>query len=852
MSIDKALYEAPQGLAGIDPQQPAMEIEIVNPESVHIGMDGLEIDLEQDKEKEDFADNLAEHMDEGDLAQLAGDLVGDFDGDVDSRRDWIQTYVDGLDLLGLKIDERSEPWDGACGVYHPILAEAVTKFQSETIMDTFPASGPVKGEIIGKETQDKKDAMSRVVADMNFELTDNMPEYRPEHERMLWGVALSGNGFKKVYVDAALDRQVSMYVPAEDLVMPYGASSLEASERVTHVMRKTENELRRLQIAGFYRDVEIGEPQSSLDEVEKKIAEKLGFRATTDDRYKILEMHVDLDLPGFEHTDDKGKLTGLALPYVVTIEKNTSTILAIRRNWDPEDDTHQKRQHFVHYTYIPGFGIYAFGLIHLIGGFAKSGTSILRQLVDAGSLANLPGGFKTRGLRVKGDDTPIAPGEFRDVDVPSGTMKDNIMPLPYKEPSQTLIQLLNQIIDEGRRFAAAGDLKVSDMSANSPVGTTLAILERTLKVMSAIQARIHFAMKKEFKLLKVIIAEYAPEDYSYEPTTGNKKARKADYSMVNIIPVSDPNAATMSQKVVQYQAVLQLSQTAPQLYNLPYLHRQMLDALGIKNTEKLVAIPEDMTPLDAVSENVNALKGKPLKAFAYQDHKAHIQIHMAAINDPKIKQLIGQNPQAPVIMAAMQAHITEHVGLEYKRQLEQMAGMAIPTGEEEDFKMTPEMEMQITQMAVPFTQQLLNQNQTEVAAKNAQMAQNDPIIQMQMKELQLKSQEIDIKMKKMQIDAATKADQLELEKERINAQKEIAGMQVGAKIQSEKAHIASKEKLEGMKIGNDVGKSKDQMKQQDQLEKLRLGIELKKYNNQMSQQEKKSSQEKQPSNKENK
>jgi len=848
MSIDKALYEAPQGLAGIDSQQPAMEIEIVNPESVHIGLDGLEIDLEQDKEKEDFADNLAEHMDEGALAELAGDLVGDFDSDVDSRRDWIQTYVDGLDLLGLKIDERSEPWDGACGVYHPILAEAVTKFQSETIMDTFPASGPVKGEIVGKETQEKKDAMNRVVTDMNFELTDNMPEYRPEHERMLWGVALSGNGFKKVYVDASLDRQVSMYVPAEDLVMPYGASSLEASERVTHVMRKTENELKRLQIAGFYRDVELGDPQSSLDEVEKKIAEKLGFRATTDDRYKILEMHVDLDLPGFEHEDDKGKPTGLALPYVVTIEKNTSTILAIRRNWDPEDDTHQKRQHFVHYTYIPGFGIYAFGLIHLIGGFAKSGTSILRQLVDAGSLANLPGGFKTRGLRVKGDDTPIAPGEFRDVDVPSGTMKDNIMPLPYKEPSQTLIQLLNQIIDEGRRFAAAGDLKVSDMSANSPVGTTLAILERTLKVMSAIQARIHFAMKKEFKLLKVLIAEYAPEDYSYEPSTGNKKARKADYSMVNIIPVSDPNAATMSQKVVQYQAVLQLSQTAPQLYNLPFLHRQMLDALGIKNAEKLVAIPEDMTPLDAVSENVNALKGKPLKAFGYQDHKAHIQIHMAAMNDPKIKQLIGQNPQAPVIMAAMQAHITEHVGLEYKRQLEQMAGMAIPSSEDEDFKMTPEMEMQITQMAVPFTQQLLNQNQTEVAAKNAQMAQNDPIIQMQMQELKLKSQEIDIKMKKMQIDAATKADQLELEKERINAQKEIAGMQVGAKIQSEKAHIASKEKLEGMKIGNDVGKSKDQMRQQDQLEKLRLGIDLRKHNNQISQQEKKS----QPSNKETK
>ena len=851
MSIDKALYEAPQGLAGIDAQQPAMEIEIVNPDAVHIGMDGMEIDLEKDnKDKEDFSDNLAEYIDDGELAQLAGDLVGDFDSDVDSRRDWIQTYVDGLDLLGLKIDERAEPWDGACGVYHPILAEAVTKFQSETIMDTFPASGPVKGEIIGKETQDKKDAMQRVVADMNYELTDNMPEYRPEHERMLWGVALSGNGFKKVYVDAALDRQVSMYVPAEDLVMPYGASSLEASERVTHVMRKTENELKRLQIAGFYRDVEIGEPQSSLDEVEKKIAEKLGFRATTDDRYKILEMHVDLDLPGFEHTDDKGEPTGLALPYVVTIEKNTSTILAIRRNWEPDDETHKKRQHFVHYTYIPGFGIYAFGLIHLIGGFAKSGTSILRQLVDAGSLANLPGGFKTRGLRVKGDDTPIAPGEFRDVDVPSGTMKDNIMPLPYKEPSQTLIQLLNQIIDEGRRFAAAGDLKVSDMSSNSPVGTTLAILERTLKVMSAIQARVHFAMKKEFKLLKLIIAEYAPEDYSYEPVSGNRKARKSDYSMVNIIPVSDPNAATMSQKVVQWQAALQLAQTAPQLYNLPYLHRQMLEAMGIRNADKLVALPEDQKPMNAVSENVEALKGKPMKAFMYQDHQAHIKIHMAMMNDPKVKQLIGQNPQAPVIFAAMQAHITEHVGMEYQRQLEQMAGMQIPYSDDNDeIKITPQMEMAITQAAVPFSQQLLNQNQTAIAAQNAQQAANDPVVQMQMKELQLKAQEIDIKMKKMQIDAATKADQIEIEKTRIAAQKEIAGMQVGAKIQSEKAHLDSKERLEGMKIGSDIGKVKSQQK----IDGFRMGVEYKKHMNQINQQERQSKSKEnkpQPSNKE--
>ena len=818
MAIDKALYELPQGLAGIE-QSPPVEIEIEDPESVHINMDGVEIDIEKAQDEEDFNKNLAEELDAGELALLAGDLIGDFDSDIAARKDWIQTYVDGLELLGLKIEERSEPWEGACGVYHPILAEAVTKFQSETIMDTFPAAGPVKGEIIGKETQDKKDAMVRVVDDMNYELTEHMTEYRSEHERMLWGTALSGNGFKKVYVDPGLDRQVSIYVPSEDLVVPYGASNLETAERVSHVMRKTENELLRLQLDGFYLDTDLGAPQNTLDEVEKKIAEKLGFRATTDSRYKLIEMQVDLDLPGFEHEDDKGNKTGLKLPYIVTIEYGSMQVLAIRRNWEPDDETFQKRQHFVHYAYIPGFGFYAFGLIHLIGGFAKSGTSILRQLVDAGSLANLPGGFKTRGLRVKGDDTPIAPGEFRDVDVPSGTMKDNIMPLPYKEPSQTLIQLLNQIIEEGRRFAAAGDLKVSDMSANSPVGTTLAILERTLKVMSAIQARMHFSMKNEFKLLKKIIASYAPADYSYEPVTGDRKARRKDYEMVNIIPVSDPNAATMSQKVVQYQAVLQLSQTAPQLYNLPYLHRQMLEVLGIRNAEKLVPLPEDEKPLDPITENMNALKNKPMKAFMYQDHQAHIQIHMAMLNDPKIRETIGQNPQAPLIAQALQAHITEHVGMEYKRQMELTMGINIPyndlDADDESTKLSPEQEMQIARMAVPAAQQLLNQNQTEIAAKNAQQASQDPVIQMQMKELQLKAQEVDIKMKKMQIDAAAKADQLELEKARISAQKEIAGMQVTAKAQAEKANIASKEKMEGFRLGSDIGRSKAQMAMQE-------------------------------------
>jgi len=814
MSVDKALYELPQGLAAIE--APDIEIELA-PE----GEMAVEV-LAQ----EDFGENLAEIISERVLATLGSELIDSFEDDVDSRKDWIQTYVDGLELLGLKIEERSEPWEGACGVYHPILAEAVVKFQAETIMETFPASGPVRTQIIGKETPVKKEAATRVEEDMNYQITDVMVEFRPEHERMLWGMGLSGNGFKKVYEDQQLGRQVSMYVPADDLVVPYGASNLETAERITHVMRKTENEMRKLQVSGFYRDVDLGDPINTLDEIEKKIAEKLGFKASTDDRFKILEMHVDLDLEGFEHTDEDSEPTGIALPYVVTIEKNTATILSIRRNWKEDDEKHEKRQHFVHYGYIPGFGFYCFGIVHLLGAFAKSGTSILRQLVDAGSLANLPGGFKTRGLRVKGDDTPIAPGEFRDVDVPSGAMKDNIMPLPYKEPSQTLITLLNQIIEDGRRFASAGDLKVADMSANSPVGTTLAILERTLKVMSAIQARIHYSMKQEFRLLKEIIQNNCPENYPYEPTEGSRKAKKSDYGMVTIVPVSDPNAATMSQKVVQYQAVLQLSQTAPQLYNLPFLHRQMLAVIGIKNASKLVPMPEDEKPCDPVTENMNVLKSKPLKAFMYQDHEAHIKVHMAAMQDPKIKQVIGQNPQAPMMMQAMQAHITEHVGMEYRRQMQQQMGIEIPYSEDGEENMSPEMEMQIARMAVPVAQQLLNQNQTAMAAQQAQQAQNDPIVQMQMQELKLKQQEVQLKQQKMVMDASAKADQIEIEKARIMAQKEIAGMQVGAKTAKDKADLEAKQRLEGLRIGAQTGQAKAQMN----TEKIRMGVDLLKHN----------------------
>ena len=775
MAIEKALYQLPQGIEALAAEESEIEIEIEDPESVKIGVDGLEIEIEPTRETdEDFGANLAEQMSEGELTSLAGELIGDFDSDIGSRKDWIQTYVDGLELLGLKIEERAEPWEGACGVYHPILSEALVKFQSETMMSTFPAAGPVKTQIIGKETTEKKEAAERVKDDMNYQLTDVMQEYRPEHERMLWGLGLAGNAFKKIYIDPALDRQVAMFVPAEDIVVPYGASSLETAERITHVMRKTENELKRLQHAGFYRDVDLGEPNNVLDEVEKKIAEKLGFKASTDDRYKILEMHVDIDLLGYEHKDKDGEETGIALPYVVTIEKGSNTILAIRRNWEPDDETHQKRQHFVHYGYIPGFGFYCFGLIHLIGAFAKSGTSMLRQLVDAGTLSNLPGGFKTRGLRIRGDDTPIAPGEFRDVDVPSGTMRDNILPLPYKEPSVVLAQLLDKVIQEGRAFASVSDMKVSDMSANAPVGTTLAILERTLKVMSAVQARIHYSMKREFKLLKKIIADYTPEEYSYVPVEGSPRAKRSDYDNVEVIPVSDPNAATMAQKIVQYQAVLQLAQQSPQIYNMPLLHRQMLEVLGIRNAAKLVPMEDDEKPTDPVTENMNVLRGKPVKAFMYQDHQAHIQVHTTAMQNPKIQQILGMNPQiAQAMQAAMTAHINEHVGMEYRKQIEATLGVSIPVIDEEDDEqqvLPKSVEVELSRLMAQASTKLLGQAQQEAPAQQAQQQAQDPLIQMQMQELQIKQAEQQRKATKDQVDAILKAQQIAVDQERVATQ----------------------------------------------------------------------------------
>jgi hypothetical protein len=819
--IDKGLYSAPQGLEELADQmpEPDLQIEIEDPESVSITAGGMTIEIEPGEEYDnEFDANLAEEMGEGELTQLSGDLLGDFTSDIDSRKDWLNTYVDGIDLLGLKIEDRTEPWPGACAVYHPLLAEALVKFQSETMMETFPAAGPVKTQIIGKVTPEKEDAAERVKEDMNFELTEGMPEYRPEHERMLWGLGLSGNAFKKVYYDPSLERQVALYVPAEDIVVPYGASSLQTAPRVTHVMRKTENELRKLQVAGFYRDLDLGEPTHTLDEVEKRIAEKMGFNATMDDRYHILEMHVDIDLPGYEDEDDDGEPTGIALPYVVTLERGTGEVLAIRRNWNPDDKTKQKRQHFVHYGYIPSFGFYHLGLIHLIGASVKAATMLQRQLVDAGTLSNLPGGFKTRGLRIKGDDTPIAPAEFRDVDVPSGAIRDNIMPLPYKEPSQVLQGLMVQIIEEAKAFANAADMKVSDMSANSPVGTTLAILERTLKVSSAVQARIYYAMKQEFKLLAGIIRDYTPEEYSYEPVEGTARAKQSDYDNVDVIPVADPNASTMAQKVVQYQAVMQMAQQNPQIYDLVELNKQMLEVLNIKNIGKLLPAAENETPKDPVSENMNLINGKPAKAFITQDHEAHIQVHMAALQDPKLAAMIGQSPKAQETQAAFTAHISEHLAFAYRRQIEEQLGTTLPKLDE---KLDEDVEVQLSRLVAQAAQQLLQKNQAEAQQQQAQQQQQDPMIQMQQQELQLKAQEIQIKAQKAQADIEVDKAKIQVDIMRIQSEERKAGAQIGvksagekAKMEQEAAKFQQQQQAEGVRMGLDAAKTKSQQEMQ--------------------------------------
>jgi hypothetical protein len=813
MAIEKSLYQAPRGLVeDVEDTlgEPEIEIEIEDPESVKIGVDGLELLIKPDGETEDFYANLAEEIDPSELDSLGGDLLQDIRNDLDSRRDWEKTYKEGLVLLGLKYEERTEPWDGACGVFHPMITEAVVRFQSETIMETFPAQGPVKTKILGKDTREKEEAAARVKEDMNYELTERMPEFRMEHERMLWNLPATGSAFKKVYFDPSLERQTSVFVPAEDIIVAYGTVSMETAERVTHRMYKTKNEIRKLQVAGFYRDVELGEPSRVKNELQEKKDKESGMSANNDDRYVLYEAHVNLDLPGYEDKDD-GEPTGIAIPYVVTIVEGTGEVLAIRRNYYEDDDTKQRRDHFVHYVYIPGFGFYGFGLFHLIGGFAKSATSIMRQLVDAGTLSNLPGGLKARGLRIKGDDTPIAPGEFRDVDIGSGALRDNILPLPYKEPSATLYQLLGTIVEEGRRFAATADMKISDMSAQAPVGTTLALLERMLKVMSAVQARVHYAFKHELKLLSDIIRDYTDDDYDYEPQTGVRRAKRSDYDMVEIIPVSDPNAATMSQRVVQYQAVIQLSQTAPQIYDMPALHRQMLEVLGIRNAAKLVPTEDDEKPKDPITENMNALKMKPLKAFMYQDHQAHITTHMNMLNDPAVAQLIGQNPQASVMTAALQAHIAEHLGFLYRRQVQDAIGTPLPAP---DDTIPKEMEVQISKMVAEGSQIVLAQSQQAAAQQQALQNAQDPILQAEMQKLQIQQAEVQRKAQKDQMDAQIKILQLQLDELKAQQQAEIEGTRLGIQISKDQADLefrqdveAVKQEIEGTRMGMDLARS---------------------------------------------
>ena len=772
MAIEKSLYAAPEGLdeEAVEGEmvEQELEIEIVNPDMVTLSDGSMEITLIPEAgslESVAFDANLAEELDEDYLAELAGELIDLIDSDVDSRKDWADTYVKGLDIIGFKQEERTTPWEGACGVNSTVLAEAAIRFQAETMSETFPAAGPVRVKVLGEETKEKDEAAQRVKADMNYELTENMVEYRPEHERMLYSLGLAGSAFKKVYFDPNLGRQTAIYIPAEDVIVPYGASNIESAERVTHIMRKTKNDIRKLQVNGFYRDIDLGEPQAYHTDIEEKKAEDGGFSLTDDNRYAMYEVHADLVIEGDDVEGEE-----IAKPYVVTMERGSSEILAIRRNWDEEDNLTLKRQHFVHYVYVPGFGFYGLGLIHIIGGYARAGTSLIRQLVDAGTLSNLPGGLKTRGLRIKGDDSPIEPGEFKDVDVPSGSIRENIMPLPYKEPSQTLLALLDQITNEGRRLGAISDMNISDMSANAPVGTTLALLERTLKPMAAVQARVHYAMKQEFKMLKAIMAEYAPSEYGYVPVRGEVSARREDYRLVDVIPVSDPNSSTMAQRVVQYQAVLQMAQQAPQIYDLPQLHRQMIDVLGIKNADKLVPTKDDVKPTDPVSENMNALTGTPIKAFIYQDHEAHIAAHQSFMQDPMIAQTIGQNPQAQQIMASLQAHIAEHLGFRYRTQMEEKLGVPLPAPNQE---MSEDMEVQLARVVATAGKQLTQQHQQEAAQKQAQEQQQDPAFQLQQAELQVKQQEVQRKAQKDQGDMQIKQAELQLKAQKTMADTRI-------------------------------------------------------------------------------
>ena len=807
MAVERQIEPSDLDIEGTGAEE--IEVEIVNPEAVSIdtGDGGVIIDFEGTISDEimggNHDENLAEVIEDGVLESMASELVGDFESDRESRRDWARAYVKGLDLLGMKIEDRSQPWQGASGVFHPVLTEAVVRFQAQAMGELFPASGPCRTKIMGKMTPEKLDQADRIQTEMNYLLTEEMTEYRDETEQMLFKLPLAGSAFKKVYYDPIMERPASMFVPAEDFVASYGASDLMTCPRYTHIMKKTSNEILELQVAGFYKDVDLPDPEPDFSDIQEKYDELDGESAVIedDDRHTILEMHVTMNMP--EEFDDPD---GIARPYIVTIDKSSREILSIRRNWYEDDRKKKKRAHFVHYKYLPGLGFYGTGLIHLIGGLAKSATSILRQLIDAGTLSNLPAGLKARGMRIKGDDSPLMPGEFRDVDVPGGAIRDSITFIPYKEPSSVLYSLLGNIVEEGRRIGSVADIQVGDMNAQAPVGTTLALMERSMKVMSGVQARMHAAMKKELRLLSSIIRDYMPSEYAYE-MDGDFDRQKDFDSRVDVIPVSDPNAATMSQRIMQYQAALQLSQQAPQLYDLGKLHRQMLEVLGIQDAGDIIKLPEDIKPSDPVTENMMLLKQEPVKAFKYQDHEAHIAVHMAAMQDPKMREMVGQSPFAQAIGQAMAAHITEHVAFQYRREIEKMLGVEMPN---EDQPLPEDVEVQISRLAKDAAEKLLQKDQMEAQQKQIQQQQQDPVVQMQQMEMQMKQRELEHKIsmdtQKLQLDAMNKSANAQIQAERISAENQREGARLGVKLATDLDDAQRKDQAEGAKLGIEIAK----------------------------------------------
>lgn len=810
MAVDRALMP-------FMTQGQGMEIDVLPLEDDSITVElpdgGVEINLGPEQQQAAHDDNLALYIDDNTLSSIATELVTLFDADKDSRKEWEQTYMKGLDLLGLKIEQRTQPWDGACGVFHPMLSEAVVRFQAQSIQEIFPPRGPVMTKILGEQTPERIAQAARVEEYLNYLLTENMSEYRSETEKMLFSLAIAGSAFRKVYYDPNLGRFVSIFVPAEDFVVSYGTPDLFTCERSTHVMKKTPNEVRKLQVSGFYADVELPPSTPDITDIQKKY-DKLNGDASydIDSRYTLLEMLVDYDLPGFEDSLN-GEPTGIALPYVITIDKGSRTVLSIRRNFYEGDPLKKRRQHFVHYTYLPGLGFYGFGLVHIVGGLAKSATSILRQLVDAGTLSNLPGGLKTRGLRIKGDDTPIMPGEFRDVDIPSGTLRDNITFLPYKEPSTVLYQLLGNIVEEGRRFASQADMKVADMNNEAPVGTTLALLERSMKVQSAVQARLHASMKKELKILATLVKDYGPQQYPYEIKGQQLTVQDFD-DRIDIVPVSDPNAGTMAQRIMKYQAALQLASSSPNMYNMPLLHRQMLDTLGIADAGEIVKTQQELVPTDPVSENMGFLNNMPTKAFIYQDHEAHIQTHMSFIQDPKIQQMAGQSPNAQAMQGAITAHIAEHLAFQYRMEIEKQLGVKLPPPGE---PLPEDIEYRISQLVAPAAAQLLQKDQAEAQMQKQMQEAQDPVLQIEMQKLQLRAQEIQQKaeadMAKVQADMQKAQMRMQSEQERLKAQERIEGARLGVQIANanmqadmQGKEISSRDQIEGAKLGVQISR----------------------------------------------